>query len=84
MSDTNDNTKEQEYRFRVILKRDQEYPVFFERSNTGMHDKPFFEAAGWDTWDEMPGFVMFLFDNDDTVLMNKDNILSISIIPKNP
>lgn len=86
----NDNTKdnEQEFTFRVVLKND---PVtgltyhFFRTAENGycnISEPVCFDAAGWDTWDEMPGFVMFIFDNDDTVLINKDCIVSISILPK--
>ena len=86
----NDNTKdnEQEFTFRVVLKRDPvtKFPYhFFKTTETGYYDMTegaSFDAAGWDTWDEMPGFVMFIFDNDDTVLINKDCIVSISILPK--
>lgn len=86
----NDNTKdnEQEFTFRVVLKSN---PVsgraynFYKTAENGcfnMSESYCFDAAGWDTWDEMPGFVMFTFDNDDTVLINKDCIVSISILPK--
>ena len=77
----NTNEEKSEYRLYVVLKEGSETnsPQFWRTD--GVSTELAFEVAGWDTWDELPGFVMLFFDNDDSALIHKDCIKSISLIP---
>lgn len=80
----NTNEEKSEYRLYVVLKEGSKTnsPQFWRTD--GVSTELAFEVAGWDTWDELPGFVMLFFDNEDSVLIHKDCIKSISLIPTTP
>lgn len=98
-NNTTDTTEQKpEYRFIVVLDdrfspRNNSLPIpNFWRSKPfaggsltyDTYGEDMFEIAGWDTMEELPGFVMLIFDNDDTVMIHKDCIKSISILPYTP
>ena len=82
INDTTMNYTKSKYRLFVVLKGGSETnsPQFWRTE--GAYTDLSFEADNWNTWDVLPGFILFECDGDG-LMINKDCIKSLSMIQTN-